>query len=475
MNFIIFLLPLLLLAAPALAADTRDVPLDANLRMNIPNSAGRDDTAASAAANNTDYSQMRVIERIAAIVNDDIITGNDLSNRMALAFFSSGLPPTQENQAKVGPQVLRGLVDETLERQEAKKQGITVDSAEIDRAVAGLAQQNNMPPEQLTAFLGSRGVKVATLRGQVESSLLWSKVVQRELRPLVEVGDEEINTRMAQIAANAGKPEYLVAEIFLRVDDPADESQVSAFAQGLYQQLQNGAPFPALAQQFSQGAGALQGGDLGWIEAGQLSPELDRALLAMRKGQLSEPIRDSGGYHILLSRDQRLAAGANPAEVKLQLQQISIPASTTGADLTDAQLLATAKAAHDAASSTAPGCADLERDVMAKAPGASVSKLDDTDLSSLPSWLGATVQSLQVGQASDPVAIDGGAAMVVLCGRTQPTTGMPTREQVLSQIGTERLELQARRLMRDLRREATVDVRIGQKSSKSDAMSTNDQ
>ncbi len=448
----------LLLAIPALAAETRDMPLSANLRMNIPS---KDAVGPAASAN---YGNMRVIERIAAIVNDDILTGTDLSNRMALAFFSSGLPPTPENQNRLGPQVLRGMIDETLQRQEAKKNSITIDSGEVDKAVAGIAQQNNMPPEQMSAFLASHGVKIVTLRSQIESSMLWSKVVQRELRPLVEVGDEEIDERLSQIAANAGKPEYLVAEIFLRVDNASDEVQVSTFAQGLVQQLRGGATFSALAQQFSQGAGALQGGDLGWIQAGQLSPELDQALLTMQKGQLSDPIRDSGGYHIVLLRDQRLSAGADASEVKLQLQQISIPAG----EMTDDQLLAMTKAAHDAANTTATGCGNLERDVMAKSPSASVSKLDDTELAALPAWLAATVQSLQVGQASDPVSIEGGAAMVVLCGRTQPTTGLPTRDQVLSQIGTERLELQARRLMRDLRREATIDIRIGQKDGQKD-------
>ena len=447
----------------AVPARAQDAPLESKLRVNIPRGPGGEGAESGSMGGNAKAPDGRMmVERIAAIVNDDIITATDLSNRLSLAFFASGLPPTQENQQKLVPQVLRGMIDEQLQRQEAKRQGATVESAEVDHAVGGLADQNHMPAEQLPQFLASHGVKVAALRQQVEASLLWSKVVQRELRPQVDVGDEEIDGRLAEIAANAGKPEYLVAEIFLRIDSATDESQVQTFAQGLEQQLQSGTSFAALAQQFSQGAGALQGGDLGWIRAGQLSPELDRVLLSLNKGEASAPIRDAGGIHILLLRDQRLAAGADPSQVHLQLQQISVPMA---AGESDDQLLARATAAHDIALATAKGCSNLSADLAAKAPSgvpaATAQALDVADLSALPNWLAATVQNMAVGQVSDPVAVDGGAAMVALCNREQPAGTLPSRDEVLNQIGTERLELAARRLMRDLRREAVIDIRVG--------------
>lgn len=398
----------------------------------------------------------QVIEKIAAVINDDVITARELSDRVGLAFFSANLPATPENRQRIVPQVLRSMIDEQLERQEAKRNDLTVGSQDVDRAIAGLAQDNHIPPAELKGFLASHGVNIKTLRQQVEASLLWTKVVQRKLRPLVEIGDEEIDARLAQIRANAGKPEYLVAEIYLRVDNPNDEPQVQAFAQKLVDQIRGGGNFAPLAQQFSQGAGAMSGGDLGWLQAGQLAPELDRALTSLNKGQVTDPIRSSAGYHILLLREQRVAAGADPSQVRLKLAQISLPQN----GLSESQLSAQANAVRAAIKSGPNACATLKEDVAAKVKSAQVNDMDETTLDALPNWLSAVVQSLPEGQASDAMAVDGGAAMVVVCQRTQPTGNMPGREEVLNQVGTERLEMQARRLLRDLRREATVDIRL---------------
>lgn len=398
----------------------------------------------------------RVIERIVAVVNDDVITGTDLNNRVGLAFFSSGLQPTPENKARIVPQVMRSMIDEELQRQEAKREGVTVEKADIDKAVMSLSEENKIPPDQLKPFLASRGVNIQTLYDQVEASLLWNRVVQRRLRPLVDVGEEEIDQRISQIEANAGKPEFLVAEIFLRVDKPEDDVQVQGFAQNLVQQYKNGSNFAPLAQQFSQGAGALQGGDLGWIQAGQLAPELDRQLIGMSKGQVSDPIRSPAGYHVLLVRDARVASGADPAAIKLNLKQISVKRNDGESD---EQLLAKAARAKSGVLTGPSACADLSG-VNVQEPSAAVTDIEGSTLASLPPWLATLVQTLPSGQVSDPLDVPGGAAMVVVCGRTQPAGGMPSRDQVLNQIGTERLELQARRLQRDLRREATVDVRI---------------
>ena len=397
------------------------------------------------------------IGKIAAVVNDDVITMRELSDRVALAFFSSNLPATDENKQRIVPQVLRSMIDEQLERQEAKRDDATVDDKDIDRAIAGLADDNHIQPAQLKQFLASHGVNIRTLRQQVQASLLWGKVVQRKLRPQVEIGDEEIGERLTQIRANAGKPEYLVAEIFLRVDNPGDEAQVQGFAQNLVKQIRGGANFAPLAQQFSQGAGAMSGGDLGWLQAGQLPTELDRALTSMGKGQVTDPIRSAAGYHILLLREQRVAVGAEASEVHLRLAQISVPQRD---GMSAAVLASQAETARRAVKSGPAACDTLKADVTARVQSAAIDMMPPTSLSALPNWLVAMVQSLPEGQVSDPMSVPGGAAMIVVCKRDQPAGNLPSHDEILNQIGTERLELQARRLLRDLRREATVDIRL---------------
>jgi peptidyl-prolyl cis-trans isomerase SurA len=253
----------------------------------------------------------RSTEGIAAVVNDDIISMSDLTARLQLAMVSSGLPNTPETRQRLTPQVLRGLVDERLQLQEATRANMAVTAKEIDEAFGRVAEQNHMQRDQLEKMLASQGVPRSTLESQIRATIAWGKLVQRRLRPSIEIGQEEIDAVIQRIQANAGKPEYLAAEIFLAVDTPEREDEVRRLADRLYEQIGQGASFTAVARQFSQSAGATNGGDLGWVQQGQLPDELDTALRQLRPGQATRPIRSVTGYHILLLRDQRTVAGGN--------------------------------------------------------------------------------------------------------------------------------------------------------------------
>ena len=255
----------------------------------------------------------RSTEGIAAVVNDDIISMSDLTARLQLALVSSGLPNTAETRQRLTPQVLRSLVDERLQLQEASRANVSVTDKEINDAFGKVAEQNRMQRDQLEKMLASQGVPRSTLESQIRSTIAWGKLVQRRLRPSIEIGQEEIDQVIQRIQANAGKPEYLAAEIFLAVDAPEREDDVRRLADRLYEQIGQGASFPAVARQFSQSAGAANGGDLGWVQQGQLPEELDAALQQLRPGQATRPIRSITGYHILMLRDERAVGGARTA------------------------------------------------------------------------------------------------------------------------------------------------------------------
>ena len=139
------------------------------------------------------------VERIAAVVNDDVISQSDVSARLRLALLATGLEPSQENQQRLAPQVLRGLVDERLQLQEAGRFNIAVTPAEIDREIGTIAGRNNMNGEQLRATLARSGVPVSTLEQQIRAALSWRKLIDRRLLPQVEIGDEEINEVMQRL------------------------------------------------------------------------------------------------------------------------------------------------------------------------------------------------------------------------------------------------------------------------------------
>jgi peptidyl-prolyl cis-trans isomerase SurA len=261
----------------------------------------------------------RSTEGIAAVVNDDIISISDLTARLQLALVSSGLPNSPETRQRLTPQVLRSLVDERLQLQEASRANISVTEKEITDALGRVAEQNRMQRDQLEKMLSSQGVPRSTLESQIRSTIAWGKLVQRRLRPSIEIGQDEIDQVIQRIQANAGKPEYLAAEIFLAVDTPEREDDVRRLADRLYEQIGQGASFPAVARQFSQSAGAVNGGDLGWVQQGQLPEELDGALKQLRPGQATRPIRSITGYHILMLRDERTVGGANSLPPREQI------------------------------------------------------------------------------------------------------------------------------------------------------------
>jgi peptidyl-prolyl cis-trans isomerase SurA len=245
-------------------------------------------------------------EGIAAVVNEDAITVSDLHDRMELIMASSGLGDSPEIRGKLAQQIIGVLIDEQLMLQEAARLEIEVTPEEIDSGFKTIAQQNNIPPEKFREMLSSSGINVATMERQIRSQIGWTKIIQQELRPKVTISDSDVDNAMQRLNAQKGTSEYLLAEIFLPVDDPKNEEDARALAEKLVNEIRNNkAPFFKVAQQFSKAAGAAQGGDLGWVQQGQLPQELEIAVKTLQKEQVSAPIRSLSGYHILYMRDAR--------------------------------------------------------------------------------------------------------------------------------------------------------------------------
>ncbi|MFN3826399.1 MAG: peptidylprolyl isomerase [Micavibrio sp.] len=251
-------------------------------------------------------------ETIAAVVNDDAITASDVKERLDLLMISSGIPPSEEIRKRLMPQVINMLVDESLMIQEATRAGIKITPQDIEAGFATIAQQNGMPLDQFKAMMKRQGVPVRAVENQIRAQMAWGKVVQQKIRPTITVNDLEVDNMLERLRANIGTSEYLVGEIFLPIDNPSQEVDVKQLAMRLTREmLQAKAPFQRVATQFSQSASAKRGGDLGWVQEGQLSPEIEEVLLRMNEGDLSEPIRTLSGYYIITLRKKRTIADDN--------------------------------------------------------------------------------------------------------------------------------------------------------------------
>lgn len=396
---------------------------------------------------------------IVATVNDDAITTTDLNSRTKLMLLGSGIQPNAEVLSHLQQQVLRTLIDERLQLQEAKALNVTVSDAEIDEQVAKLAEQNHMPAAQLPAFFARGGVPIATLREQMRASIAWGKVVQRKLRPQVDIGEDEVDAEITRLQANAGKPEYLVADIFLPVDSPQQEQSVKQSAEKLIDTMSRGARFSGIARQFSQSASAAAGGDLGWLQPGQLEPQLDEAIRGMHPGTLSPPVRTATGYHILMLRDMRLAQGAastDPTQAMFNLRQVLIPLPDTASG----SAVATASRKLEELQQQAKSCGDMER--LAAAQGDSKrGDLGDIKYPDLPPALQQMIAALPDGTPSPSLRNEHGVLFLMVCSRQAPAGSAANvdRAQIMNHIGGQKLELLARRYLRDLRQNAFIDVR----------------
>jgi peptidyl-prolyl cis-trans isomerase SurA len=395
------------------------------------------------------------VGRIVAVVNDDPITYADLDGRIRLALVSSGLQATPENQQRLLPQVLRLMIDEKLQVQEAERSDVTIADAQVDEALNTIARQNNTTAQQLFATLKRSGVPESALVDQVRSQLAWRDLVRARYISRAQVGDSEIDAVVERLRANQGKPEYLLAEIFLSVDDAATEAQVRQFADRLIAELRRGAPFPAVARQFSQAAGAQNGGDMGWIVEGQLEPALDQTIRQLQPGEVSTPVRTLTGYHILLLRDKRTVNVDAASDPVLRLYQLVVPLAASA----PAAAAQTVSRQMTQDFGGVNGCEAFQ----ARATEVGVTNSIDAGevpLSRIPADLRPVVQSLPDGELSQPQRIEQGVAVLMICSRRGAEAGQVDRDAIRASLTQQKIEMLQRRLLRDLRNAAFVDMRL---------------
>jgi len=393
--------------------------------------------------------------RIVAVVNDEMISGYDLDQRIRLVTSGGGLPSSPEQRNRLVTQVLRSMVDERLQMQEAKRLNIRVEPKELNDALGRIATQNNVPPDQLADRLKADGISIETLEAQVEANLAWTQVVRRRGGRFTAVSEDEVDESLARIKESATKPSQLVSHIFLAVDSPQEENQILNNARRLIEEMRNGASFQSLALQFSQDASARSGGDMGWLQTGQLPEEVEKVLAELPVGAVSQPIRSPEGYHIVAVRNRREpAAGASEDDVQVSIHQIIVPiqAGVRQEDIASQNELA------QTISETVKGCDDFDqaaREMGSTASGGAVL----LRVGEMAAALRKVVLDLKVGQASKPLLTEEGLRIIMVCERKDPPSSLPNRQQVQRMLVEQKMEMQARRFLRDLRQTAFVDIR----------------
>ena len=214
--------------------------------------------------------------RIVAVVNGDVISNVDVDDRARLFALSTGQPLTPDVLDRLRPQIRSQLVDERLRMQEIQRRHIVIQDKQIAAAIARSRPQQPADRARCGQKLAADGIGLRTLVDQIRTQLGWGQVMREQLGTQVDVAPDVIAERQAALRSMTGQPEYRVAEIFIPIDDPAAAADAQRFADTVISELHAGAPFPVVASQFSQSQSALEGGELGWVQANQLDPAVAR-------------------------------------------------------------------------------------------------------------------------------------------------------------------------------------------------------
>lgn len=395
-------------------------------------------------------------ESVAAVVNDDIISSYDLMQRMRLLMATSGMQPTQENLPQIEQEALRSLIDERLQMQELKRvekqQKITIISTdkEVEEQIGDIAQSNRLQPDQLKQQLVAQGIGLDTWRAQLRAESSWQSWIQGRYGSRLRIGEDQIKAYQRRLADAAAKPQYQISEVFLDAARVGGMEVALNGASQLISQMQQGAPFAAVARQFSGSATAANGGEVGWVSQGEMPAEVDAALEQLRPGQLSLPIQVKDGVYIIYLRDKR--AGSKTAIV--DLKQVAAPLAS---DATQAQVDAATKLLTDLKPKIT-SCQTLEA-TAEKVDGLVAGDLGEAEITDLAPAFQEAANKLEIGQVSDPIRTDAGLHLIAVCGKRQGGANAPTHDQIENRLRGQQLALIAKRYLRDLRNQATIETR----------------
>lgn len=399
------------------------------------------------------------VRKATAIVNGTVLTGTDVDQRTALTaafnqYSLDQLTPEQRDQLRIT--VLRGLIDEVLKVQQAKTEDITISSAEIDQAFARVARNAQKSVPEFKTWLREVGASERSVRRQIEGELAWQRYLRKRVSPGINVSNEEIQAILARMKKRQGSEEYHLREIYVSATPQTAQSVFSSMRQ-MMEEMQSGkAPFDYYARTYSESTTKVTGGDLGWVAADSLPPELAKTASEMQVGQLAGPVEiPNAGFSVVYLVDKRRVLVADPRDSRVSLKQLTItfPAGTS-------QAQAQARASEFAKTAQSiNGCGDVNR--VAASIGAQVTDNDRLTIRQLPGPLQEILLKLQIGQATPPFGSpEDGLRTLVLCDRAEPTDGaMPSSDDVENSITEERVNLRSEQILRDLRRDAIIEYR----------------
>ena len=392
---------------------------------------------------------------IAAIVNDTIVTTGDLAEReqlmTAMAGASGKVPPQVLNRIK--SQALQQLVNEALQSEEAKRLSIEISDAELDDAIADMEKGRGRPPGSLRKFLKEHNIPERTMESQMRTQLAWNKVVTQRLRRNVTISEDEI-ARAQYAELNApGILHYNIAAISVPVANKKDEARASALVKEILEKIASGTGFESVAREYASRKDVALNPSI-WIAEDKLEPPIAAALRGLKPGQVTRPLRSLHTFQIVQYRDRREIKPL-PAETELVLKDTLFPLDGKNPASIEALFSAAQELRKQPNSCAAEGVTGVPPAIANTVQ----SKFVFGQLGKLSPDIIPLIALLSVGETSEPIASPQGLRLISLCEKIEPATALAAREDVQQKLFGEKIELEAVKHMRNLRRDAFIEIK----------------
>lgn len=401
------------------------------------------------------------IDRIVAVVNDDIILNSELEDRIELIRQRMQPGTNLPSSGEFRSQVLDQIINETLQIQRARQAGLQISDDQVNQAMAQLARRNDTTLDRLPQVLASQGLEYSAVREQVRRELIQQQVQQGMLYREVTVSDQEVQEFLAAAEARGDfNNEYRVSHIMIASDDGGDSADRDARSEAmeLYQQLQDGTEFSQLAVNHSDSRTALDGGDLGWRPGPELPTVFAEKVANLGEGEITEPFRTSSGYHILKLEQARrddpvIVDEFRARHILLRPSEVLLPSE---ARIRLASLREQVQNGADFAElarehSQDPGSAAQGGDLGWQGPGQLVPAFEEK------------MRELSLGEISEPFETQFGWHIVQLLEtRERDRTLDARRNQAQQYIRARKADQRMEGWLQQLRDEAYIEIRLGE-------------
>ena len=391
--------------------------------------------------------EAREVEGIAAIVNDEVISKFDVDQRVNLFLVTSGIERTPQNIDGLRRQVLRTLIQEKLQLQEARDSEIEISRAEINAAMQDMASGTNRSLNEVEKFLKENNVHIRTMEDQIEAELAWNRFVRGRFGGQVSIGELEIDETLERAEAAMNQDRVNISEILLLANNQLDGQRLMSEAAQIVQQLRAGINFGAVARQFSAASSSASGGNLGWIPVNQLDENIVPIIENMAAGDISDPIETSAGIYIVQLNSKQQSGGIDPMRNLFDLLIITYDVATEGH-------FAKLESLRDSFTT----CKNTE--AKAKEMDArNVTRTGQVELRRFPKNLQSEISTTEAGQVIGPKKNKKIAEMIVVCDRKDDQGATISRDAIENNLYSQRLAIMARRHLRELRRDSIVEYR----------------